>query len=237
MKLHLLRCCQESKASAAREILTARLKDCIPRCFWAGCSTSFEYTGINVAEQVASHITSHFLSTAPEYCLWNGCLRPIENHIELSSHLFQDHGVPCKLTLPTSVYFCYECSLWIESDLNWANHCSDHLQTLPIFYGLVCAYGIVAVAGRCPFCFGQSEYRQFPELRYFNAHVNQHINKLPEGPADCPVCKHTSRNPCELRSHLDQIHGVYPTGMEKSLKRKRQRNDGGGDTQFYASKI
>ena len=111
MKLHLLRCCQESKASAAREILTARLKDCIPRCFWAGCSTSFEYTGINVAEQVASHITSHFLSTAPEYCLWNGCLRPIENHIELSSHLFQDHGVPCKLTLLISVYFCYECFL------------------------------------------------------------------------------------------------------------------------------
>ena len=51
------------------------------------------------------------------------------------------------------------------------------------------------------------------------------------------MCKHTSQNPYKLQSHLDKIYGVYPIGIGKSLKYKRERNDGGGDIQFYTSKI
>jgi len=51
------------------------------------------------------------------------------------------------------------------------------------------------------------------------------------------VCKHTFWNPYKLQSYLDKIYGVYLIGIGKSLKCKRERNDGGGDIQFYASKI
>ena len=51
------------------------------------------------------------------------------------------------------------------------------------------------------------------------------------------MCKYTSQNPYKLRSYLNKIYGVYFIGIGKSLKRKRERNDGGGDIQFYASKI
>ena len=83
IKLHLLYYCQESKALAAKEILITQFKDCIPKCFQASCSTSFKYTSINITKQVTSYITSYFLSTAPEYCLWNRYLRPIKNYIKI----------------------------------------------------------------------------------------------------------------------------------------------------------
>ena len=144
----------------------------MPRCFQASCSTLFKYTGINVTKQVIFYITSHLLFMALECYLQNRYLCPIENYIKLSLHLFQDYSILYKLTLLTSIYFCYKCSLQVELDLNWANYCSGHFQNPPIFYGLIYTYRIITIAGRCLFCFSQLKYQQFLKPHYFNIHIN-----------------------------------------------------------------
>lgn len=205
MKMHLLRCAQKYKNTQAEARLGEDLN--IRQCAWTKC----EHSPLSIVS-AASHMNKH-LYVKVDQCKWASCSYLAGDMIELQLHLRDAHYVYTTATLPTRAKFCFECRVWILSDLEWALHNSYHASHPDIIYGPVIAEGILAAPRRCPYCMRNGIYLQMENnLGQYLEHIETHIQESSsvDGIFQCPhlqceVCDLTKE---ELRNHLTRVHEI-----------------------------
>jgi hypothetical protein len=81
-----------------------------------------------------------------------------------------------------------------------------------MLYGPVTVNGILAVAGRYPFCMTHGIYRQFEHKRPYLEHIERHILEAEDGIGKllCPHSRYEAREfvGSELRKHLEEVHYI-----------------------------
>lgn len=184
------------------------------QCRWQGCTESFTFQSMIT---VASHVSHHVHRSRSYRCLWSGCWTTTANHIDLSTHMLQSHGMISEYTLDSKAHYCYECAEWFESDFEWDTHCEKHVRDVKdLFCGAVKRHGITSTAALCPFCLGSSgmpshRYRQFPEGGLsLKEHIHNHHLRYICEPFTCPhpLCKKEIKSIDELFKHLTETHGI-----------------------------
>lgn len=124
--------------------------------------------------------------------------------------------IPSSKTLLRSIEFCRACSQYVDSGLEWENHCDQHLSKLNLYCGLVVRRGIVAVAGYCLFCLGKTDKTagqrcaQFCDVYDLHRHLSCHIEAVSLWPIQYPhpKCLGQLTSTSEFWSHADDVHGI-----------------------------
>ncbi len=119
------------------------------------------------------------------------------------------------------------------SELN--KHFRDHLNELDSFCGIIRLYGLVVVAGRCPFClanyeldkWGGSRLKEFNTSCAFEAHLAGHLSQFRGDTCPHPVCRQPQSSLENFIYHLDDGHGIAEAG-KLALKFRPKPSDGGG---------
>ncbi|KAF1940152.1 hypothetical protein EJ02DRAFT_297403, partial [Clathrospora elynae] len=110
--------------------------------------------------------------------------------------------------------FCFECRIWIFSELDWERHSSQHANSPDIIYGPIIVEGIVAAPRRCLYCMKQGRFVQMESQSHYVEHIEGHISQqLGDGcniELRCPhhSCAQVDLTQSELRDHFDTVHGI-----------------------------
>lgn len=203
--MHLLRTTQKTKIAEAIEAVNS-LPLQSSFCLWKDCQHIFTDDNMGIAHHIYCHcVTGH-------RCGWSGCRRALKNPVELHLHLEKDHQIYTDLTLPTKMQFCFECAIWIPSELKWVLHAEYHTREPTIRCGPVFVQGILASPGRCPYCIPNDIYTQYKTPVYFLQHVERHIVAIEREyqPLACPhpACGEFQYSSGGIRDHLEDVHNI-----------------------------
>jgi hypothetical protein len=208
MKTHLLRCSQKAKITEANSAHTKAMQQQGWLCKWGACNIT--YQDISALDSVTSHLQRH-LSRTELRCEWDNCQRALKSIVELHLHLETDHGVYTEATVPTHAEYCFECGIWTSSKLEWSIHGVHHSECPKIIYGPVTINGLLAEAGRCPYCLKDGLYRTIEKPWQYLQHVERHMaENAGSGNFACPhfTCESRNFDMDELREHFSIVHHI-----------------------------
>jgi hypothetical protein len=208
MKEHLLKCCRTNKNVQMEAKLTAVLHASDWQCMWRDCSKKTLKTASFVAIHISEHVAAGILQ-----CQWGTCCYQAPHSTELHSHLSVEHGIYTRETIPTRAKFCFECSIWTSSELEWRLHASQHASCPDDIYGPVFSEGILAAGRRCPYCMRNGLFLQMDNnLVQYREHIDDHMRQElgKEAGLYCPhpQCERRSYGKNDLRAHLDRVHMI-----------------------------
>jgi hypothetical protein len=178
-------------------------------CRWGACRVY--YTGGCTLSSVTSHLDSH-LTRRKLHCEWDDCRYTAKDIIDLHIHLDMEHGAYTNATSPTQAEYCFECGIWTMSMLEWNMHGVCHAKYPSIIYGPVTVNGLLAEAGRCPYCMRDGLYLQIEKPSQYLQHVEKHIVEE-SGSLTCPhpSCDRRSYEIDALHKHFSDVHHILFT--------------------------
>ncbi|ORX93643.1 hypothetical protein BCR34DRAFT_499768 [Clohesyomyces aquaticus] len=116
------------------------------------------------------------------------------------------------MTLPIRAFFCFECASWFNTEIDWHVHCIEHARNPSLICGFLMTFdGLMAAAGRCPYCLKLGIYHHFLDQTKYINHLEGHMGQCETlGDFWCPhpKCELQAFDMRELRQHLDQVHLV-----------------------------
>jgi hypothetical protein len=135
--------------------------------------------------------------------------------------------------------FCFRCSKWILSKIDWEAHCQEHIDNLdlPFRCDPVTFRSATACAGYCIGCLAKTwlpaakRLQHYPERPSWQEHISEcipdYIASLPsKDPIPCPhlLCPVVLHSEADLWHHFGDIHSTHKPNIGK--KRRRQREEG-----------
>lgn len=137
--------------------------------------------------------------------------------------------------------FCFQCSTWVTSEIDWERHCQDHLDRLeiPLRCDPVTFRYASACAGYCPCCLGDSilstteRMRQFPNRALWLRHVEKHLLDIDfSKPVPCPhpscIKPFLFQSRQDLLEHLQDCHSIP---ISSSGQKRKFEAEGQSDTE------
>lgn len=121
--------------------------------------------------------------------------------------------------------YCFRCNKWYGTINEFREHCEQHLKEIDMFCGILRCRGLVASAGRCPFCLSDPQLtlwkdwhkmmQQFDNTAKFSLHLKGHLESL-QGlqKISCPHPLCTQNNAIDLKDlqalqvHFNDDHGI-----------------------------
>ena len=121
--------------------------------------------------------------------------------------------------------YCFRCNKWYRTINEFREHCEKHLKEIDMFCGILRCRGLIASAGRCPFCLSDSQLtlwkdwhkmmQQFDNSATFSRHLKSHLQSLHgQQKISCPhpLCiqnkAHDLKDLQNLQKHFDDDHGI-----------------------------
>jgi Chromo (CHRromatin Organisation MOdifier) domain len=132
--------------------------------------------------------------------------------------------------------FCFRCSRWITSGIDWEAHCQDHIKNLdlPFRCDPVNFRHATACAGYCSACLGKEwlpaavRMQQFQDRPSWHKHISECIpayvaNLDNKDSIPCPhlLCSMVLYSESDLWNHLGDNHSTHKP--DAGRKRQRQR--------------
>lgn len=214
---HLLACLLKRRKEEACDNVYAWWEAAsLPNCHWTSCTQSFQ---TSKAFGVAKHVSGHISRSVSLECHWDRCKQAFPSFNDLSLHMWSDHGFYCQETVPTTPKYCYECRVIYSSRLEWDRHCRHHLDhKISLFCGLIIQFGIVVIAGICPFCLSDTSLSptirayQWSDCTNLHRHLSDHISTGLEWPIICPhpQCDDCIEDEITFWYHMNAVHGIEP---------------------------
>ncbi|KAN0101619.1 Protein of unknown function (DUF3435) domain containing protein [Hyaloscypha variabilis] len=136
--------------------------------------------------------------------------------------------------------FCFRCSQWILSEIDWEAHCQGHIDNLdlPFRCDPVTFRNATACAGYCIGCLAKrwlpaaKRLYQYPERPSWQEHISgcipDYIARLPDkGSIPCPhlLCRVSLHSESDLWHHLEDIHSTPKPDVGKKRQRQREENE------------
>jgi hypothetical protein len=138
--------------------------------------------------------------------------------------------------------FCFRCSKWISSEIDWEAHCQDHIDNLDVPFRCdpVTFRHAVACAGYCSRCLGGESLpaavrmKQFQDRTSWQRHISEcildYVKSLDiKDSIRCPhlLCSAVLYSESDLWHHLEDIHSTHKpnTGKKRQSKGKEDEDE------------